>query len=194
MQLKGIIFDLDGTIVDSRLNFDLMREEIGIPKGEPILEYLEAVKDDTFIKKAYEIVHKHELKGAQESTLIRDFLDFYNFLNNHNVPKAVLTRNSKEIANMTLNKHDLEFEVVLSRDCCEPKPKPDGLNLINSKWKFDTQEIIYVGDFKFDLETAKNAHMKSALILNELNHHFADDADISINLFNELKRYFKKIQ
>lgn len=191
MKLKAIIFDLDGTIVDSKLNFDLMRQQIGIPEGEPILEYLETVSDAAFIKKAHTIIEEHELKGAQESTVIRDFLDFYEFLNLHKIPKAVLTRNSKKIAQMTLKMHKLKFEKVLSRDCCSPKPSPEGLNIINAKWRIDPSQVMYVGDFKFDLETAKNAKMKSALILNENNIELSSQADVSINLFNELKRYFK---
>src|SRR5258706_15978924 len=35
--IRGLIFDLDGTLVDSRLDFDLMRQEMELPAG-PILE------------------------------------------------------------------------------------------------------------------------------------------------------------
>ena len=30
MEIRGIIFDLDGTLVDSHLNFDEMRREMGL--------------------------------------------------------------------------------------------------------------------------------------------------------------------
>ena len=42
---RGIIFDLDGTLVDSRLDFDAMRREMGLPVGVPILEGLANVPD-----------------------------------------------------------------------------------------------------------------------------------------------------
>jgi beta-phosphoglucomutase-like phosphatase (HAD superfamily) len=39
--LRGLIFDLDGTLVDSRLDFEAMRREMELPAGTPILEALE---------------------------------------------------------------------------------------------------------------------------------------------------------
>lgn len=76
---KGVIFDLDGTVVDSKLNFDLMRQEIGIPGNSPILEFLEEQTDPEFVDSAMEIVHRHEAKGAHESTLIRTSKTFMVF-------------------------------------------------------------------------------------------------------------------
>lgn len=37
---RGVIFDLDGTLVDSGLDFDSMRREMGLDPGTPILESL----------------------------------------------------------------------------------------------------------------------------------------------------------
>ena len=36
--IKGVVFDLDGTLVDSRLDFDAIRAELDFPQGRPILE------------------------------------------------------------------------------------------------------------------------------------------------------------
>jgi HAD superfamily hydrolase (TIGR01549 family) len=187
---KGVIFDLDGTVVDSKLDFDLMRQEIGIPGNLPILEFLEEQTDPEFIDTAMEIVHRHETKGAHESTLIRDFHDFYHFLKNNNIPLGILTRNSKEIAQLTLEKHNLDFDIVLSRDCCRPKPHPDGLLQIASEWELAPEQLIYIGDFKFDIETAQRAKMHNALILNEKNTNFKLEAEITFEFFNELKKFF----
>jgi len=43
MGLKLVIFDLDGTLLDSPLDFDAIRCEIGLPDGQPILEALEGL-------------------------------------------------------------------------------------------------------------------------------------------------------
>ena len=48
-QIRGIIFDMDGTLVDSRLDYDAIRREMGLPAGMPILEGLEQVPDGTLM-------------------------------------------------------------------------------------------------------------------------------------------------
>ncbi|HIA63686.1 MAG TPA: HAD family hydrolase, partial [Planctomycetaceae bacterium] len=40
-ELAGIIFDIDGTLIDSGLDFDLIRAEMNLPAGAAILESLE---------------------------------------------------------------------------------------------------------------------------------------------------------
>ena len=48
---KGIVFDLDGTLVDSPLCFKSIRKQLDIPEGEWILEYLETLSfDDKTLK------------------------------------------------------------------------------------------------------------------------------------------------
>jgi HAD superfamily hydrolase (TIGR01549 family) len=153
LKINAIIFDLDGTIADSKLDFDQMRADIGIPKGEPILEYLEGHQDSHFVQRAYQIIHEHELKGAREATIIRDFANFYEFLNCHQIPTGILTRNSKEIADLTLSRLGLSFEHVYSRDCCLPKPHPDGLLRMSKVFKIHPHAMMYVGDFHFDIQT-----------------------------------------
>ncbi|MDR6984714.1 phosphoglycolate phosphatase-like HAD superfamily hydrolase [Rheinheimera pacifica] len=48
------------------------------------------------------------------------------------------------------------------------------------------QQMIYVGDYIFDIQTAANAGMASCLYLNQYNQHFAAQADWSFNHFNQL--------
>lgn len=191
MKFKGIIFDMDGTIVDSKLNFEAIRTEIGIPEGNAILEYLEDHDDETFINSAMNIVHRHEMEGAKVSTIIRDYSEFYEFLEKKSIPKGLLTRNSKPVTDITLEMHNLKFKNVLTRDCCLPKPHPEGLLLISKQWNIDPTELVYVGDYKFDLETAKAAGMKSALILNEYNSEFIPMADITFQNYKELYEFFQ---
>ena len=43
--VRGVIFDMDGTLVDSRLDFDAMRREMGIPVGQPVTVIQDALRD-----------------------------------------------------------------------------------------------------------------------------------------------------
>ncbi len=46
MAIRGAIFDMDGTLVDSRLNFDEMRCEMGLAGGLPLLEAIAQANAD----------------------------------------------------------------------------------------------------------------------------------------------------
>lgn len=181
---------MDGTIVDSRLNFDQIKIDLDMPVEEDILAYIDGLEDEKKTVEANNIVHTHEFKGANESTLIRDFQTFYNFLKFKNIPTGLLTRNSKIVTDLTLKKHNLNFDIVLTRDCAVAKPDPEGLFIICEKLNISHSEAIYVGDYLYDLETARNANMHSALILNKDNEQFSSSANYSFTNFSELNIYF----
>ena len=68
MSLRGIIFDMDGTLVDSGLDFDAIRRDIGLPERHPILEGVEAIPEGPERERALEILHRHEHEGAVRAT------------------------------------------------------------------------------------------------------------------------------
>ena len=39
--IKGVIFDLDGTLVSSELNFSLIKAQVGCPAEQDLLDYIE---------------------------------------------------------------------------------------------------------------------------------------------------------
>ena len=44
MPIRGVIFDLDGTLVNSGLDFVQMRSEMGLAPGLPLLEAIERLQ------------------------------------------------------------------------------------------------------------------------------------------------------
>lgn len=191
-EIKAIIFDLDGTLVDSKLDFDKMRLDIGIPYSLPILEFVESSNDEDFKKFAYTIIHDHELKGAQSSTPIRDADSFLEFLTKNNFPIAIVTRNSLEVTNLTIEKFNWNFNLVLTRDCAPAKPKPDAIIKIANNFDILLENILFIGDHDFDLETAKNAKCISGLITHHYNQNLTTKADLCINNFKEIIPYLCK--
>lgn len=189
--LKAILFDLDGTVVDSGLDFDQMRLDLNFPIGAPILEELETITDVAEIKKANEIIHRHELEGAEGSTLMPGFDLIYEYLKSNQIPTGLLTRNSAEVTELTLKKHKIDFDIVLTRDCCLAKPDPEGLNLMKKDLGFSDFEAIYIGDFQFDLLTAKRANLYSGLYMPQKDYAFKDEADIVIKDYKEFLDEFK---
>jgi len=190
-KIKAFIFDLDGTVVDSGLDFDLMREELGFPHKAPILEEVEKLTDKEQIQKAHEIIHKHELEGVRRATLMPGYRELHQYIKSKNLPIGLLTRNSSPVTNKALEKFDLEYDMVLTRDDCLAKPHPDGLNIMKEKWKLGDFEAIYIGDFQFDLITARAANLYGGLYLNSENTHLSIEADVVIDDYFKMINLFK---
>ncbi len=184
--VKAYFFDLDGTLMDSKLNFDLMREDLGFPKDVPILEYIDTLECEKAIQKANEIVLHHEYEGAKNSSPIPGVMQFIEQLQKKNYPVAILTRNCRKATDYMLNKHGLHIEKVITREDFPPKPDPSALQYLAKFYKMDPKECIYIGDFKFDLVTAKNAGMQSALFDRFENLNFKHMADYTFSSFENL--------
>lgn len=175
-KIRAFAFDLDGTIVDSKLDFDKMREDLGFPIGVPILEHLETIDCADTIAKSHEIINRHEEIGAKQAELIAGVEQLLSILEKENIPVGILTRNSAHVAKISLDKFNLKFDVVLSRDDCKAKPDPEGLEIMANKWNVDLQDMAFIGDHHFDIDTANNASAIGILYdpTEEIEEHEAD--------------------
>ena len=195
INFKAFIFDMDGTLVDSFLDFDSMREELNFPKGVPLLEYIESMGEritQEQRKRYFDIIHKHELEGAQKSVLMDGCREFLDFLKRRGIFTAVLTRNSLPVTELTFERNNISFDMVLTRDCIKnQKPDPEGLYLICDRLKVSPKECAYMGDFLFDLEAAKNAGMRAVLYSPENNLTLEKEADYIVRSYPMLQKNFE---
>lgn len=194
--LKAVIFDMDGTLVDSFLDFHLMREDLGLPKNVPILEELAKIPEDSEKQKSYDILNTHEAMGAEKSVLFDGVKEFLEMLDQNSLKRGILTRNSRPVAQTIFKKFQLSFQSVVTReDVSLHKPHPEGLFTICQQWDISPSEAIYVGDSQMDILTGKNAGMKTMLFtpneFNQFSPHF--DADDVFHSYVYLKKHFKKI-
>ena len=66
--IQGVIFDLDGTLVSSALNFKWLREQINCPPEEDILAFIDTLTDLSLRHQAHHIIEQHELDDAHSAT------------------------------------------------------------------------------------------------------------------------------
>jgi len=138
-----------------------------------------------------QIIHEHEERGAQRSVPMAGAEEFLKFLDNQNIRKAVLTRNSLPVADMTFKKLGWNFEMVVARDCvARAKPFPDGLFHICESMGVLPQECVYIGDYSFDLDTAKGAGMPAILYSPLDNPELENEADLVVRCFEKLTQDF----
>ena len=176
--IRGIIFDLDGTLVDSQLDFEAIRRDMGLPSQTPILEALTQTADGPDRDRMLAVLRTHELESAQRATLFDGVIEFLDWLDDCRVPRGILTRNSRECTDLVLNRLGLSFSPVLTREDAPPKPDPAGLLAICEQWRLPAAHVLFCGDYLFDLQAGRRAGMRTILFAPGDLPEFADQADL----------------
>ncbi len=183
--LHGMIFDLDGTLVDSGLDFEAIRRDMGLPVGMPILETLDQIPAGSEKERMLEVLHQHELTGAARATLYDGVRDFLEWLDRRGISRAVLTRNSRESTEIVLDRLGLQFEMALTREDAPPKPDPTGLLTICGVWQIQPAHVLFCGDYVFDLEAGSRAGTRTMLFAPRELPEFARHADHVLRSFRD---------
>lgn len=183
-RIRGIIFDMDGTLVDSKLDFDAMRSDMGLPSGMPILEAIAEIPEGPTRDRMLSIMRTHELRGADAAELFEGVAEFLSRLEAQGIVAAILTRNSRETTERTLNRLRLNFSIVVTREDAPPKPDPTGVRMIARHWNFEPHEMLVIGDYVFDLHAGRNAGIRSVLFAPNELPTFVDDADYVLRHFH----------
>jgi HAD superfamily hydrolase (TIGR01509 family) len=159
--MHGIIFDLDGTVVDSGLDFDLMRREMELPPG-PILESLARLPEPR-AGQCRRILEQHELVGARRATLMPGVAGFLDQLQRRGLRTALITRNSRAMTLLTIGRLSLAFDPIIAREDAPAKPDPAGLHKICGIWGVRPEKVVMLGDYRFDLEAGRRAGTRTVL-------------------------------
>jgi phosphoglycolate phosphatase len=184
--MKGIIFDLDGTLIHTSINFTVMKErmisfleENGVPEGcltpkqttvviiatcERILHEkgIQQEEIDNVNRTLEEIMNRGELDAIQGITEINGVRNALQELREAGYKLAVLTRSHHAYAVEALKKIgalDL-FDVILGRgETPKPKPYREALEHTAMLLDLDPMETIFLGDNHIDASSAVNAEV-----------------------------------
>jgi HAD superfamily hydrolase (TIGR01509 family) len=186
LNLKGIIFDLDGTLVTSSLNFKLIREELNCPQELDLLEFVAQLTCPKAQVQANNIIARHEYQDALSARPIAGMASLFDALSKANLPSAIVTRNSQIASKMKVSNNRIPVQLVLTREDHKPKPAPDALLAIAKRWQLVPSSLLYVGDYLYDIQAAHNAGMQSGFINHGLNKDYQHQADLVISHLSEL--------
>jgi HAD superfamily hydrolase (TIGR01509 family) len=194
MKIKAVIFDLDGTITEPYLNFDKIREEIGLAADAgPLLEAMEMM-NPAERKKTEEILYKYEQAAIEHSTLNKGASETLKQLRQMKIHIGVLTRNTRSNASAVAKKHNIKFDAIVDRDDGPVKPDPFGVKRLCEHFKVNPQQTLVVGDYLFDLQCAKAAGAIAILMKNsEKSEQFPRFADFTIDSLTEIIDIINKI-
>lgn len=185
-KIKAVVFDLDGTLVDSRLDFTELRRRLGWPEKTLILEHLASLSCPSEKQVAEQIIIDFELEGARNASWMPNAEQLLQLLQHRQMPMAILTRNMRTATDLCMQALNIPISLVLTRDDAPAKPQPEGLWLIAEQLGVAPDEMLYVGDYLFDIQTARNAGSWCCLYRYGDNHIYAEQADLVIDDLLEL--------
>jgi len=166
---KNWVFDMDGTLTVAAHDFDSFKAAHQLPADQPILEFLETV-DPERANAIQRALRAWETQIAQKALPALDALSLLSALQDRQANLSILTRNTKEIALITLEAAGLASffrpEWILGRDDAQPKPHPDGLFRLLAAQSAEPGDTIMVGDYQFDMEAGRAAGVHTALVLD----------------------------
>lgn len=186
MNFRAFVFDLDGTLVDSRIDFDSMKAELRLSQEADVLEYVERL-EPIARQKAFDIIYRHELAGAKTSRRIQGALEFVESAKAAGTPCAIFTRNTRSITCECLREHGFDIDVVVAREDSPPKPKPDGLLKIAKNFGVHSSEILFIGDYIYDLQAGLAAGTPTALFLPSPPDFDVTGAHFTFETYQQLK-------
>ena len=189
LKRKYWIFDLDGTLTIAVHDFNAIREELGIPEGQPIIKTLESLplKESRNKKKKLQEIEEKLALNASPAPGVEKLLET---LNSQNYFFGILTLNTRENAWITLKALGLsEYftkESVIGRWCAEPKPSPNGIKKLLNHWNVYANDALIVGDYLYDLQVGRAAEIATVHVDPSGNFEWPELADISVCSLNEL--------
>ena len=206
--VRALIFDLDGTLIDSKLDLihsvnamlcEMKRPQLAadtisvyIGHGAPqlVARAMGGTAKEEELKQALEFFlgyyEEHKMDSTSAYPSVPETLAQLS-----NIPMAVLTNKPERISVRILKSLGLAkyFRVIYGGNSFDSKkPDPFGANKILREFEIAADEALIVGDSEVDVQTARNAGMISAIVNFGFGTHDrqAHPADIYLDRMEEL--------
>jgi len=194
MKMKAVIFDLDGTLTRPMLDFNQIRQEIGLNASGDILSAIEAMAPAQR-HQAHGILERHEQHAAQHSRLNHGVTELLTELRKRKLSIGLLTRNTRRNTMYVARRHGLDFDAIVDRD--DGPVKPDGYGVLKLCGQFNAvpAQTLVVGDYLYDLLSARNAGAIAVLLKTHPQaEKFEEHADFVISQIGELINLIEKLE
>lgn len=216
--VKGVLFDLDGTLMDTAPDFyrtmHVLRERYQLPRlselvirnhvsdGSKALTRLcfadESLDMTAFEQRRQELLDIYAQMAGNEAVVFPEMSKLLNTLDANGTPWGIVTNKPRLYTELILTRTKLNLNckvLVCADDLEKAKPDPEGIHLAAKALKLDAQDVLYVGDHERDVVAGKRAGCLTAVVTFG---YFDDEVDISNweadFIFKSLDDFNKQIQ
>jgi HAD superfamily hydrolase (TIGR01509 family) len=168
MGIKGVIFDLDGTVVENSYDWPKIRRELGNSEVS-ILHYICGLEEPERSRK-WAILERHEAEQTERAVLRDGMRELLGLLKGRGVRSALVTNNSRKNTHLLLEKFGIGFDRVITRESGLWKPSGAPFREVLASFGLGPGECCVIGDTRFDILAALDAGIGPIFLL-------ADDPD-----------------
>lgn len=191
IKLRGIVFDFDGTLVQSNINFPSMRQKIidhlkrwnvweeSFEKEQYVLEIVsrgcksfngQPKSARTFREEAFRIIEDIERKTCLRASPFPGVCKTMKILWERGHSIGIITRNGKVGVECIMSRYCLPHDVLLTRnDVNKVKPHPEHLLKAIEILDLSPSQIMMVGDHPTDMQCGKEAGVFTVGVLSSIS-------------------------
>ena len=181
IKIEALLFDLDGTLVDSALDFidilNAQRQDYGLTKlpenlirntvsdGARALTHLGfggKTGEHDFEQKRKELLQRYEQCVGDKAALFKGMETVLSLAEKQNIPWGIVTNKPRVYTNILLSKLQLNTRSAITlcpEDVTHSKPNPESLLLAAKHLKSEPSKTVYVGDHERDIQAGNAADM-----------------------------------
>ena len=180
---------MDGTLIDAPYDWPKIRSDLDT-RGKPILAYISGlIEPEKSLK--WEILEKYEHEATVNATLKKGIPELLEFLGDLGIVKALVTNNNQKNVSYLLDKFNLVFDYVLTRESGLWKPSGAPLREVLKTFNLTQEECCAIGDSEFDIRAGMDAEITHVFILNP---HRKKIVSAGAEMFVSIEAIQKKIE
>lgn len=220
--MKAVLFDLDGTLIDTAADFiriiqdmcrdkqcdvvaaDLIRTQVSEGARAMVkLVYPELdVEDPIFLAHRQRFLDIYGDDIAVETDLFEGMYPLLEALESQNIPWGIVTNKPRWLSEALLKALNLTERcavLVCPEDVSKTKPDPEPMYLAAKQIQIQPEDCIYVGDHPRDIDAGRHAHMYTILAaygylpLQHKDDLTAWQADCIVNTVAELQQVIHQL-
>jgi HAD superfamily hydrolase (TIGR01509 family) len=187
--IRAVIFDMDGTLVDSTYDWPAIRRRLGVT-GASIIDDLNGLPEPDRSRKWAELeeIEKKATENAQIHDGVHEVLDLFAA---RDLATALVTNNSSANTRRLLARFGLRFDVVLTRDSGLWKPSGAPIKEAVTQLGVTPGDCLGVGDSRYDVLAAREAGLAAVCLVHDGAARHDVDADLSFADIPAFVRYLR---